>query len=572
MKKFICLLIAVICTMSFVACTPSGAGGGGTGGGGGNSTKSELRVAVIDSGLGTEFAKEYERDFEDYYKDYSFEDGKTGVDVVLVPGLNEYASSTLINTMPTLDTTVYILDDLMYRDFVTQGLLVDITDIATEKIYDEDGNFAEDTGKDATLCIEDMMADGFSEFSRKVDGKIYGIPFRASVAGIIYDAGMFDEERLFLNENNQVGANYADIEEGNCSTGPDGVLGTYDDGLPNTMADFAYLMKEIAMDPSRIPFCFSGKYVYVRNHAFQAIHANYEGYDNYMLNYTFDGYDTGLNKQISPSNYKDLLYQNGRKAGIRFFEEIFKQQAYSTNSKYSSDQTQAQKEFIESVEAEKRIAMFMEGGYWESESRKVFDDMGAYNSDYGYGKRDFRLMAIPNFVGDEWVPDQVNTQRVLRAAAPHGTNIVLSKYNTSPNPELALEIGKKFVQFINRRDQLVDFTKNTGGCVRCVEAPTAYTEAELNSLTKFGRSIYEYLNDGAKIAYTIDLADVRFTNPKSFSFIGSGDGNWGFACSIVGGSEFGDPLSVFLSSTKPTADDVFSGMVNFTKLQAPAEQ
>lgn len=565
MKKFICLLIAIICTMSFVACTPSGTGSGGPGGGD-NSTKSELRVAVIDSGLGTEFAKEYKKDFEEYYKGTSFEDGKMGVTVTLVPGLSEYASSTLIDTMSTLDTTVYILDDLTYRDFVTQDRLVDITDIATEKIYDEDGNFAEDTGKDATLCIEDMMAEGYSEFSRKVDGKIYGIPFRASVGGIIYDADMFNEEALFLDANNKVGATFADIEAGNCSTGPDGVLGTYDDGLPNTMADFAYLMKEIAMDPSRIPFCFSGKYSYIRNGAFQAIHANYEGYDNFMLNYTFDGYDTGLNKQISPSNYIDLLEQNGRKAGIRFFEEIYKQGAYSANSKASSDQTQAQKEFIESVEAEKRIAMFMEGGYWESESRKVFDDMGAFNPDYGYGKRDFRLMAIPRFVGDEWVPDQVNTQQILRAAAPHGTNIVLSKYNTSPNPEVALKIGKKFVQFINRRDQLIDFTKNTGGCVRCVEVPTDYTEAELNSLTKYGRSIYEYLNDGARLAYTIDLADLRFNNPKSF--VSGGDWNWGFACSIVGGAEYGDPLSAFMLSTNtPTRNDVFSGMLSFTKLK-----
>ena len=141
MKKLIYLITAMIISVSCVAC-----GGGDSGGSGGNSDKSVLNVAIINSGLGTAYAEEIERDFEAYYANTQFEEGKKGVDVKLYPGLDEYNSTkgTLQATIQNLDPTVYILDRVDYQVFVQRDQLVDITDAVKETIYDRDGNLAEE--------------------------------------------------------------------------------------------------------------------------------------------------------------------------------------------------------------------------------------------------------------------------------------------------------------------------------------------------------------------------------------------------------------------------------------------
>lgn len=58
--------------------------------------------------------------------------------------------------------------------------------------------------------------------------------------------------------------------------------------------------------------------------------------------------------------------------------------------------------------------MFVENSYWEQEARGVFN--GEPNQSVnGYGKRNFRYMPIPKFIGVDGIKDQTNTERVLPA-------------------------------------------------------------------------------------------------------------------------------------------------------------
>lgn len=558
MKKLLCMLMSAMLMFSVVACTPKPDGPSG------NSNQSELNVAIVDSGLGTAFAEEIEKDFEAYYADYEFEpgSGKKGVDVVLHPGLEEYNPGTLDASIDTLETTVYILDRVDYHALKAQDVLVDISDTVKEKIYDKDGNMAADTSLDAVFSIEDLMVDGADKFARfdaadtdkdgdYYDGNYYGVPYYANVGGIIYDADLFDEKYLFFDASGRVGANKQDIADGNCSTGPDGKLGTFDDGMPNTMKDFEILLKEMR-DTGIIPFSFSGQYWYTRNNAYQAIHASYEGRDDYMLNFSFDGTDSDPNiGEITneKSSYVKLLNQEGRKAGIRFFQEIAADNRnYVKGSTDSTDQLTAQYNFITSVNSNTRVAFLIEGGWWESESRETFDTM-ATNPEHAYGKRDFRLFPIPDFIGSEadGVKDQTNQTSTILANATGKSHIFLSKKNTAENPEVAEQIGRKFIQFIHQREQIIKFTKNTGGCVRMVRVPTDYTEEEIATLTKYGQSIYRYINDGADLVYNVPTAKARIETMAGYtSAFGSGDEGWGFACAVSGGVNCGDPLSVFV--------------------------
>ncbi len=558
MRKLLCVLLSVAVMLSVQACGPAPDNGDL---GGSSSDMSILNVAVINSGLGITYAEEIEKDFEAYYKDYPFEDGKKGVDVKLYPGLDEYDSGTLLSVMHNYDTTVYILDSVNYHTLVEQDKLLDITDTMTEKVYDADGNLAEESGNVAVYSIEDLMPVGYDKFYKYKTDRYHGLPYRASIGGMIYDADLFHNSRLFFDKNGRIGANYDDIKAGNCSVGPDGVLGTTDDGLANTMKDFSALLKHMR-DVGIIPFSFSGTYKYTRTEAFENIHANYEGYNDFMLNYSFNGIDSTLGK-ITEDNYKSLLDQDGRKAALRFFQEIASNTSnYVTtgNDGYNSlDQKQAQDKFIMSVDPigdEKPIAFLFEGGWWESEARETFDGMAWDNEDWGYGKRNFRLYPYPNMIGEEEVPDQTNTQRlILGHHEGQGCSVFLSKVSKAENQEVANEIGKKFLQFINKRDQLIKFTKNTGGCVRCIEVPTPYTKEEIATLTKYGQSIYEFINEGAVLAYTCPTAEKRLSSPRGF---GSGDGGWGFWAEPAGGMVTNCPIHAYRITANSNGGKVVS--------------
>ena len=346
MKKILCVLLSLITVMtttSMVACSkPSGI----------DPTKLYLKVAIVNSGYGTAYAEEMEADFEDYYLDLELPNapGKKGVDVELSPGLAEFNGATLLDSLSTRDETVFMLmGNPAFNDYIARDLLVDLSDTVEAKIYDKDGYFAADTGNEAKYSIEDLMAEGYSEIERYVDGKCYGVPFMASMGGIIYDADLFNKFKLFYDENGRIGANFEDIDKGECSTGPDGKLGTYDDGMPKTLAEFSSLLSYMA-GKNIIPFAFSGAHTYVKNIAYQALHAGYEGYDNYKLNYTLKGTDSNLG-EINPSNYTKLLDQEGRKYAMKFFYEIAKNDKYTTEfSRGGSSQTQAQDEFVKSID------------------------------------------------------------------------------------------------------------------------------------------------------------------------------------------------------------------------------
>ena len=578
MKKLLCLLMALLVSTSFVACVPVGDDGS-------DGNKSVLNVAVIDSGLGLAYAEEIEKDFEAYYANTSFEDGKMGVDVKLHPGLDEYSNSTLPSTIHNLETTVYILDRINYGNLVDQDLLVDITDTVREVVYDKDGNLAEESGEEAVYSIEDLMADGYSEFYTYKTNKYHGIPYRVSIGGLIYDADLFDERGLFFTANGALGAKYADIEEtkrlvdegkdGTVSKGPDGKWGTSDDGLADTMAMFSELLKYMRTT-GVMPFSFSGSYGYTRTEAFEAFHANYEGYEDFKLNYTFSGTDSTLGAvredvdKTHPDYYTKLLDQEGRKAALRFFQEIASNTGNyitSGNDGYNSmDQKQAQNEFIKSVDSNRPVAFLFEGGWWESEARETFDLMEYDDSDWGYGKRNLRLYAYPNMIGESAVADQTNTQRVLLGnCAGEGCPIFLSKVNAAENKELAERLGKKFIQFMNKRDQLVKFTKNTGGCLRSIVVPTDYTAEELSTLTKYGQSIYEYINEGARVFFKCSIADARISNPTGF---GTGDGGWGFWAEPAGGQRTNCPIRAFRYTVSNNNGQVASVEELFANMKA----
>ena len=550
-KKTVAALLAAtltVVTISFagVSCKSKTSGG---------STikidknRTQLYVGVLDAGLGTKYFDEMAKDFEEAYKLKSFEDGKTGVQVIPTKKKDPFTPKSLIASMEGQEIAMYFLDKGDYDTFAGKGLLADVTETMQEKVYDEDGQLASISQKPAVSSMEDNMLDGYKECFLR-NGKYYATPFWISIPGIIYDADLFSQKGWYFKADGTLGAKQSDIDAQNCGKGPDGILGTADDGLPATWNDFNTLIKAIR-NANMVPFTWDMTYSYELRGVFKQIWANYEGYDNFMLNYTFNGHDSGLNKDITEGNFADLIDQEGRKAAVKAFYDIA-----GNGKNFSGDvgqnNTEAQFKFIDSKYNGKRIAMFMECSYWESESRSDFDDAGQIDPNDGYGKRDFRIMPIPNFVGVDGIKDQTNTEKIF-AGEGSDTYICLSAKNKCKNPGVQQEIAKLFLQFVHQRDQLIKFTANTG-CLRAFN----YTadEEDMKTFTKYTQSIMRYIGEGAKVVSNLPIAQKRKDHSDKFS-----DGNdlYAFSASRNGSVPAGNVYLYMENNGEWAASGVYKG-------------
>ncbi len=520
-------------------------------------TKTYLDVGVFNAGLGTAYFDELKRDFEAYYANEHFETGKTGVVVRALKKKDEFSPLNLKDSMKTLDQVMFILDQGSYEEYVGKNLFGDVTDVMTEKYLDEDGNMAADTGKEATQSVEDTMLEGYSDVFKK-DKKYYAVPYMLSIPGIIYDADLFNEASLYFKKDGSIGANAEMVAAGDCSAGPDGVWGTSDDGLPDTWNDSVKLLEEIRVNYTPFTWAVSPS-TYQLSRAFNAIWANYEGYDNFMLNYSFKGKDSALG-EINENNYTKLLQQEGRKAAIKAFYDITSvPENYSDRARpgAQNNNTSAQREYIQSRRAiggNKRIAMFVENSYWEQEARE--DVFNKEPAQYGYGKRNFRYLPIPRFENVDGIKDQKNKQRVLPAAYAE-SYICLNAQTANKNAEVQMKVAKLFIKFMQQRSQLVKYTKNTG-CLR----PYNYTvtKEEKASCTPYTQSILTFIEEGAKVAPNLAIATKRRLYPSDPGF---NESNNGFAfVAKVGNATLKEPFSYFFNNPGKTVNDAFEDMKN----------
>ena len=544
-KSVIAAALAAVTCMSVCAC----------GGDKEDSTKTYLDVGVFDAGLGTVYFDEMKKDFEAYYANESFEDGKTGVVLRPTKKNTEFNPAQLLTSMKDYQPVLYLLNTGDYEAFTSAELFTDVSDVMTEKYLDENGEIAKDTGKAATQSIEDTMLDGYSDVFKKDDGKYYAVPFMYSAPGIIYDADLFDEQSLYFKADGTVGANAADIAAQNCSAGTDGKSGTYDDGLPATWEQFLMLLSAIR-NKGLTPFTWAeSPSTYQISRVFNIIHANYEGYDDFMLNYSLSGTDNELG-EINDSNYDKLLEQEGRKAAIKAFYDITKNAGnYSVKAAPAGGNTHttAEREFIQSKRYGTRIAMFVENSYWEQEARSVFDGEPQPEQN-GYGKRDFKYLTMPKFVGMEGVEDQTNEERVIPTTYSESYMCISAK-NTNKNAEVQTRVAKLFIKFVQQRAQLVKFTANTG-CLR----PYKYTitDEEKQTCTPYTRSILELIAEGATVAPNLAIATKRrqFTGEDGFD-----ESNNGFAFRAkVDNNVYKEPFTYFYMNPDKTVDDAFGEM------------
>jgi hypothetical protein len=489
--------------------------------------RKQLYVGNFNGGMGSEWMDELDKAFEAAYPEYQ---------VIVDNKKLEYNGAQLSATMKTNRQDIYFTTEVNYFDFIAEGHFEDITSVVTEKFETVDG---------IEYSIEDKIEPTVRKYFNK-DNKYYAIPFFTAVYGIVYDKDLFEENYLY------------GLPDYSSQFGPDGMEGTYDDGLPATWNDFVFLMEEM-IRRGITPFTWANM-SYYRTAMLKALWANYEGYDDYLLNYSFNGTHSSLG-EIREDNGYILQNQGGKKAAIQAAYDIMHTQiagkkAYSSRATDASQSNiAAQEEFISSrptadPQRDKYpIAMMFEGGWWENEARGAFDDLVLeYGEEYGYGNRRFGYMPFPRFVGTPNVPDQINTKPMLYSDIE--SSVFISAY--SPRKDIA----KKFLQFSTSNAMLSLCTKITG-----VVRPFTYTmsKEDLGKMTEYGKDMYNiYSSSDTRLVTGYNLSPLRRDKKSYFD-------DWDFGA-LIDGIPYGDPIYAFsVKNNYSAADYIRQGAEKYTK-------
>ena len=431
-----------------------------------DETKSQLNVSCWNGGFGVEWLDAIATRFEDKYKDHSFESGKKGVQITIIPNRSNVYDAFATNIISSEDNEIAISEQCNYNGFVVKNTAIDITDAVTTPLteYGETRSIAD------KLSAEDRAYYGVES------EKYYGLPWYESIFGLQYDKDLFEEEHFyFAAEGLGDSDGFITRSDMKRSNGPDGIEGTSDDGLPATYDDFFKLCDRIS-DQGMTPVSWAGVAPVYLNNFLLALAADYEGYDQMKLNYSLSGTavdivdsinaDGSVNlksaTEINNSNGYLLKQQAGYYYGLKFLERLLntkkadgKTYKYYDPTKSASEtrsQKQAQSDFLRGrfSESVQTTAMLIDGTWWYAEASATFKQMASIPGASSI-ERNIGFMPLP----------KVDESRLATAT-------YLNSWMTSVNisaaiPASKIPLAKQFIRFMHTDQSLSEFTRITSG-------------------------------------------------------------------------------------------------------------
>ncbi|MBO5480429.1 MAG: hypothetical protein J6A63_04480 [Clostridia bacterium] len=510
-KKFTAVMLAALCSLSFVGC-----GDPSTDSSDGDvpknnvpgADKTTIKVVNFNGGIGTEWLDEAAERFATARLTKNYATGKTGVYVDVEPG-----SGITLDSIGGDTTNLYFTERKWDIDTIAQnGELLDITDV----IKDE----TREGGSLETVIKQNKLGSITGN-----DGKYYGLPHYEFFGGLTYDVDVFTETKAYLaaetaTDKIPYGSKYGTVNlVASASTvksnGPDGTPNTLDDGLPATMQELIILMDYFKNRTEYKPVALSGLYNNYSNYFLSGLWAALAGYEQ-MTNYyncegqidVVTGYTTenifpGIDYIKKPKVEKVTLNGDngylGNNMAAKYYAiamlEIMQKEGFFTNGASSSgiDHYGAQKSIIYNPISSKfeKCAMLMEASYWYNEATLAgsFDSykLLAGNDDY----RNISFMPLPS----AW--DSSDAQAAGKNTIMDiGIGVMVANGNIKNNPEV-LSAVKDFISFLYSNDELVNFTKKTG-----MTRPFNYTlnESDVNALPLFSQSVYK-LTETSNVVY-----------------------------------------------------------------------
>lgn len=529
-----------------------------------NPNMTQLYVRNYQGGFGSKWLYNGKEKFEELYKDVSFEEGKTGLQIMITEKKETPEISNIKNDV----YDVYFVEKVQYLYLKNQGVVADMTDIVTS------------TNKYEEKTIESKLSDEQKEFYGVKDenGKVhyYALPHYMAAQGIVYDIDLFEERGYYFadgyeNESELFDKFIVDAEDKR-SAGPDGEYRTDDDGLPATYADFWDLCEYIAQD-NRTPLNWGSKtgQYYITALLNQLI-ADYQGKDQYMLNATFDGVMNDLVKiengtvvkdgdgnpvteSVSLDPSRNNGYETYRSAGyyyaLDFVRTLVKNIERYTVAENINTQSytafDAQDDYIMSRHATnmKRQAMLIEGTWWDSEATDAFTDMVTVYGSKG-AKENCRY---------GWMPlPKANRKKVEEKVGNTMVNTIDSLcFVKAGLADWREALAFDFVQFMNTDEAFKDFTLMTNAFK---DFNYTLDADEIGRLSPFGRKLYEQWK-------SYDIINPHNNNEQYYSTTYMISSSRRYAISASAEDTF--PNMVFAARPNVSVDDYFVATNNYVR-------
>lgn len=493
--RIACAVLAAAMPFTMMACGPTG----GEVIDSVDKTKIQLNVFSYNGGVGSEWLDKVITRFEADYKDATFSNGRTGVQVV-----PSKIKSDAFSNMSTNNNHVIFSEVGNYSQLVTQKSVLDISDIMDKPLN-------ELTKTTDTKTLKSKMYDETIDFYSFSGGKIYALPHYSFFSTLTYNKQLLTDKNLYFAKDYNVNAeDIADKFVKNASEdkscGPDGIYGTDDDGLPATydeLFDLFNMMKNKNVTP--ITWAggemVTGGYV---NYLLNNIYLSLAGKEQARLNYTFDSKDKTITlvekfeggeavtkkEKITADNYKKLNSELAKYQAIKVVDTILDNALWQSQDAQSGTSTMlsTQQKYIESYSKGTPVAMIVEGSYWynEADDANYIEDTRTNFPDFD-AKTDFRILPLPRVYKGTY--KDVAGKDVGKAVyADQADSLAVINANIASDKEL-IELAKTFLAYCYTDESLREFTETT-----CVTRSLKY-DVDVNKLDVWGKALWNYTKD-----------------------------------------------------------------------------
>ena len=536
MKKMTLVLALLLCLVMSVL--PLSGCKGSTAPGGENvvidTSKTQLYVRYYAGGLGTDWIEEICSRFEEDFANVSFEEGKTGVQIVPKFEKTQVAADQIRDN----NSDVFFMEHMSYSDAVNKGFLLNISDVVKDyAVTGYDGTGAFDESKlirESGNTIERKISSQHRAYYQ-ADGEYYGTPFYTGVHQIIYNKELFDTNNLYFNAvsdqslsmfDEMIASDAAALAgqdkwfvssaTDEKSKGPDGKAKTYDDGMPATYGQLWVLMERMVRF-GITPFILQEG---AADHYYCAwdkdIWADAEGAEQMELNLSWsgtantllDGAQEKYTEEITPKNAYLLQSQEGRLKALEFVEMILSDPKYVYSKSFDGSFTHlnAQQFFVKAGQEGNYISMkygmLVDGSWWNVEAKEQF-------SNNTFLTREFGVMPLP----------KTDSSKVgsVNADGTHITKVDCYDANIFIKSNIAKEretVAKLFVSYASNDQSLNIFSKYT----QAFRSMT-YTLSKdtLANMTYYGKSAYEVYKDSHVISW-LPTTEVTQNNLSNIAY------------------------------------------------------
>ncbi len=395
--------------------------------------------------------------------------------------------------------------------------------------------------------------DAFLEkgFMFNADGSDSAVLSALTQQGVVYEK---EGSVLYLKEEYTGSTKYFNYEVGDVilSCGKDGVYGTYDDGQPVTEAEFQTLINKIKLDGNKSkPFLWTSKYPEYLDMIVNSAMVQYAGVEEEQTYYRYEGPITidGKTETVSLETGYKVFANDGLKKAVQFSDKYLNDSnmAYSDSLSGDISHTDAQSYLLYSYQAEEEnleyAHILVDGEWFENEARPSFATIE--RDGRGFGKREYRMLFLPNFEGQKGIDGQGNGSVV--SCLNNGAIMVPKE---SDKDKLAAI--KDFILYFLKTENLQRYTVESGSM-----AAYKYelTDEQYNLLTPFSQNCLQIRKD------TDNVYLSRFQMLHNSDYLKLSSSLMGNAIPWVNESN-ADAPSVVRALKKMSVDQVCAGVAN----------